>query len=77
MLTRENIREKLLNIPWQGTATIYNATVEHEKNGAFTILFPDGNILDHKTIQEATSAIFASQKAPDTKTASNTLPAKP
>ena len=77
MLTRENIREKLLDLPYQQVAFVCNAMVEQRKDGSYNITLPNGTLLPRQTMREATSAIFASQKAPDTQVTSNASPAKP
>jgi hypothetical protein len=76
MLTRENIREKLLDIPHQQTRSICGSTVELRKDGTYDILLGNETVIERQTIQGATSALFASQKAPDTNAAPKAQPAK-
>ena len=60
MISREKIREKLLNVSHNGTAEIAGVTVENSKN-TYTLMLQDGTVSIGCKMNDAVRTIFSSQ----------------
>ena len=60
MISREKIREKLLNVSHSGTAEIAGVTVENNKN-TYTLMLQDGTVSSNQTIKDSVRIIFDNQ----------------
>ena len=60
MLSREKIREKLLNVSHNGSAEIAGVVVENNKN-TYTLMFQEGTVFSKYTVNEAVRAIYNAQ----------------
>ena len=74
MITREQIREKLLNIPHNSSIEFCGVMVEYSHQ-SYHIMHKD-SITDNLTLKEAIRTVFNTQTAPSTTQPPNPTPTK-
>ena len=76
MQTRENIREKVLAIPFGGCSVICSIAVEYKNNGTYTVNDLNDLHLTNLGLKDAIRAVFDNQPGQTTPKPTNASPTK-